>query len=164
MQNSLALLFAHHLWANLRLIEVCRTLSDEQLTYRAPGTYGSIPATLAHIVRAEERYLTFLMGQEFVDAPAPRPDMPLVELQDRARRSGTALLSLATEIQPGTLVRVGEGDEAEMLPAEILFLQALHHAHEHRAQIGTVLGQLGIDPPSLSGWSYYEEEMAPNGK
>jgi uncharacterized damage-inducible protein DinB len=39
--------------------------------------------------------------------------------------------------------------------------ESIHHAHEHRTQITTLLGQQGIEPPSLSGWNYFDEEIAP---
>lgn len=152
--------FAHHLWTNLRLIEVCQTLTDEQLTHVAAGTFGSIRETLAHIVRAEERYLTFLIGQEFTNVPKPDATTPLEELRDRAQQSGIALQTLAGQKPPDQEVKVGDSKEAEMLPAQILFLQAIHHAQEHRTQVATILGQLGIEPPNLSGWDYYDQVIA----
>ena len=45
-------LFRHNLWANLRLLEVCTALSDEQLHASAVGGFGSINDTWQHIVRA----------------------------------------------------------------------------------------------------------------
>ena len=124
------------------------------------GTFGSIPETLAHLVRAEERYLSFLTEKEFSQAPKPGATRSLTELQERVRQSGVALQKIATQIQPDIEAPVGEGEEAEMLPAYILLLQAIHHAHEHRTQAATILGQLGIEPPALSGWAYYDEEVA----
>ena len=42
--------FAHHTWATGRLIEACQALSPEQLDSTVPGTYGSIIATMRHLV------------------------------------------------------------------------------------------------------------------
>ena len=47
--DTLTNFFNHHLWANLRLLERCVELSDEQLATTAVGTYGSIRDTLEHI-------------------------------------------------------------------------------------------------------------------
>lgn len=163
-QNALTTYFSHNLWATRRVIEACRTLTDDQLNQSDPGTYGSIRATLAHLVRAEERYLTLLTGQEFTSAPKPEPSTALAELQERAQRSGAALRDLTLRLQPSSLVRIGEGDQVEWIPAGILLLQATYHAHEHRTQINTLLGQLGIRPPPLSAWDYYDEVLAPNQK
>ncbi|MCP4140149.1 MAG: hypothetical protein GY755_07650 [Chloroflexi bacterium] len=32
-----------------------------------------------------------------------------------------------------------------------------NHAIEHRSQIMTILTQLGIQPPDLDGWTYFDE-------
>ena len=48
--------FRQNEWATLRLIEVCRGLTDEQLSATAVGTYGSIRDTLRHLVTAEANY------------------------------------------------------------------------------------------------------------
>lgn len=48
----------HHVWATLRLIERCATLTSGQLELTTPGTFGSIHATLTHLVGADQRYLS----------------------------------------------------------------------------------------------------------
>jgi uncharacterized damage-inducible protein DinB len=54
--------FRYNKWANLHLLDVCAKLSDEQLELTAPGTYGTISATLLHLFSAEQRYLRRLAG------------------------------------------------------------------------------------------------------
>ena len=39
----------HDVWATGKLLERCRSLTMEQLQLTAPGTYGSIQKTFAHI-------------------------------------------------------------------------------------------------------------------
>lgn len=159
-QGLLSVLFRHHQWSNIRLLDSCLALDDDQLNWSDPGAYGSVWATLAHLVRAEEWYLFLLSGR---DLPEPRTDeqTPISELKERARASGTALLEVASSVKPDTEVTVEEGEEAEILPATVILLQAIHHAHEHRTQVTTLLGQQGLEPPPLSGWRYYDEVMAP---
>jgi uncharacterized damage-inducible protein DinB len=38
--------------------------------------------------------------------------------------------------------------------AGVFITQALHHGSEHRAQICTILGALGHEPPDVSAWGY----------
>jgi uncharacterized damage-inducible protein DinB len=61
--NPIVTLFRHNLWANLRLLDVCLGLRDEQLDATLVGTFGTIRATLFHIVGAEGYYLNLLTGQ-----------------------------------------------------------------------------------------------------
>jgi uncharacterized damage-inducible protein DinB len=158
--QTLMTFFRHHLWSNLRLFDACLTLTGEQLNHSDPGTYGSIRATLIHLVRAEEWYLFLLTDQK---GPTPESDAqtPLVKLKERVRQSGMMLLQVIENVQPDKLVNVGEGKEAEFIPKRVFLLQAIHHAHEHRTQVATLMGQLGIEPPAISGWSYFDEEIAP---
>jgi len=152
-QDMLNILFRHNLWANLRVFDACLTLDDAQLDHSDPGTYGSIKSTLTHLVRSEERYLFFLTGQERNRDAEP----PMADLMERVRQSGQALIQVATGIQPGSQARVGE--KAELIPATIVLLQTIQHSNEHRTHIATLLGQLGIVPPPLSGWDFYDEEI-----
>ena len=50
--DTLTTLFNHNLWANLRLLDVCADLTDEQLDSTLDGTFGSIRDTWQHISRA----------------------------------------------------------------------------------------------------------------
>src|SRR5438105_8063699 len=62
----------HDVWATGKLLERCRSLTTEELQLTAPGTYGSIQKTLAHIVRANEGYLNTygLIPQPFIELTA----------------------------------------------------------------------------------------------
>src|SRR5439155_11981549 len=50
MGDGLLETFRHNGWANRALLDACRHLSEEQLGATAEGTYGSVLATLQHIV------------------------------------------------------------------------------------------------------------------
>ena len=56
--DTLTTLFRHNRWANVRILERCAGLTDEQLDATIVGTYGSIRDTLQHIVTAERSYFS----------------------------------------------------------------------------------------------------------
>ena len=56
--------FAHNSWATRELLAFCSDLKPEQLGATSEGTYGTILATLQHIVGAESRYRFRLSGAE----------------------------------------------------------------------------------------------------
>jgi uncharacterized damage-inducible protein DinB len=42
------------------------------------------------------------------------------------------------------------------VPKAVILAQAINHATEHRAQIMAILTHLGIQPPELDLWLYFE--------
>src|SRR3954463_1038076 len=98
-------LFRHNTWANLKLLDFCEGLSDEQLDTRATGTYGSIRDTLHHIVGAEVSYVHRVNGRLPAE-PLSRDQFPgFAVLKQAARWTGEELLQLALSAREDTLVR-----------------------------------------------------------
>src|SRR5438093_11157482 len=64
----------HDTWATGKLIERCRKLAPDQLELTTPGTYGTIRATLQHIVSADEGYLGRLTGTPLHAMPFRQTD------------------------------------------------------------------------------------------
>jgi uncharacterized damage-inducible protein DinB len=150
--------FAHHVWATLRLLDVCLALSPEQLETGVPGTYGSILETQRHIVGADAWYL-FAM----TEGKTPRIDedhMDLAELRSQMESHGAAWSSLLTpELDPDSVIvrRRDDGSETHA-PMGIRLAQALHHGTDHRSQICTALTTLGVEPPLIDVWDFGEQD------
>ena len=158
MENALADFYRHNLWANLRLLDACAGLDDEQLGTSATGTYGRIRDTLVHIVSAEERYLARLKDEKPENNLQQGGAFPgFDELRRRARHTGEGLLRIAPETAPNRVLKIRRTEKTTDVPAYIQVIQAINHSTEHRAHVVSILSQLGIDPPSLDGWSYGEE-------
>src|SRR5580765_4013694 len=54
--------FGHHVWATLRLIDACASLTPEQLESSVDGTYGPIIGTMRHLVGGDAAYLWVITG------------------------------------------------------------------------------------------------------
>ncbi len=147
--------FAHNIWATERLIDACAELTPEQLRTPVPGTYGTIIATLSHLVASDGWYLSF-----FREEPAPigeDRDVPLADLRAAIAANGAVWREiLASGVDPEQdLLEQGEGWEFHQ-PAGLRLAQAIHHGTDHRSQVCTVLTSLGIQPPEIDLWSYGE--------
>jgi uncharacterized damage-inducible protein DinB len=150
-------LFAHSTWANLKLLEFCERLSDAQLDATAIGCYGSIRATLVHILKAEASYVERVNGMRPPHL-LTRDQFPgFAALKDVARWAGDELLRLALSARKESLVREREQGLGCEYPLASLIVQEVTHATEHRTQIATIITQLGMEPPDLSGWQYMVE-------
>lgn len=154
--ETVATLFRHNLWANVRLFEVCAHLSDEQLDASVTGGYGSIRDTMQHIVTAERSYLQRITTGQPYRRPQGAPLLTMAEMQDSIRTSGEGFIVAAPNVQVQDSVTVDREGTPRSVPSTILLTQAINHATEHRAQITAVLTHLGVEPPSLDGWTYFD--------
>jgi uncharacterized damage-inducible protein DinB len=151
--------FRHNAMMNRRLIEACRRLSPEQLGAMATGTYGSIGATLVHIANAQEGYAARFLGTERPERLSEDPFPGFEALAERFAHGDAQLEEAATQAGQEHEVHV-TGDDPPgtwRMPASLLLLQAVNHGTEHRSQVATILTQLGLEPPEMDGWAYFDE-------
>jgi uncharacterized damage-inducible protein DinB len=153
MTTGLSDFYQHNLWANLRLLDACAQLSDEQLDATMGGTFGSIRETLLHLLSSEEGYARHVTGK------IPNPPLEELtmfpgfdELRRRAKMSGELLIEAAEQKDLDRILSLAEGTYE--CPAMIVMIQAINHATDHRSQIATLLSQQGIEPPSIDAWDY----------
>ncbi|MGE5460750.1 MAG: DinB family protein [Solirubrobacterales bacterium] len=146
--------FGHHVWATLRVLDVCLALDPQQLETTVPGTYGSILETLRHLVGADSSYLFTLTGGR---TPAIDEDhMDLSELRAAMDANGTGWSAfLGKDPAPDTVVERHRDDGSEThAPVSIRLAQALHHGTDHRSQICTALTALDMEPPLIDVWDF----------
>lgn len=157
-ENILAKLFEHNNWANHQIIQVCVALSDVQLDAEPRSTsFGSIRATLTHLVSAQQGYLSLLslpVHERVRITPA------FNQLLELARSSGEGLLALTKGEESASLKKPLQTRDGYIVEPWVVMLQSINHATEHREQIKAMLSALGVTPPDLDGWSYGEATHA----
>jgi len=153
-RSDLSDAFAHHVWATLRLLDVCQAFSPEQLKTGVPGTYGSILDTMRHLVAADSSYL-FVTTRGRVQ-PIDEEDMDLPALEGEMEGHDDAWSSLLAQgADPDEVLERHRDDGSEThAPMGIRLAQALHHGTDHRSQICTALTTLGVEPPSIDVWDF----------
>jgi uncharacterized damage-inducible protein DinB len=147
----------HDVWATEKLLERCRSLTREQLQLTAPGTYGSIQKTFAHIVRANEGYLNTygLIPQPFIELTAP-----LDEIASRLARVHDAVEQLFKSKEYDFDQRIHDERRKADLDLWVPLTQFSHHGSDHRSQICTILTLNGLEVPDLDVWAYAIAEGA----
>lgn len=145
-------LLRYNTWANTRVCETCAGASPELLTAPAPGTIGTVLATVAHLTRMEEAYCALLQK----DSVAPMEPREAFESRDMAAL-GRRLAELGTTFR-AWVERATAEELARQLPitwldfevsAREALLQVLSHSAQHRSQVLSVLGAQGIEVPDL---------------
>lgn len=155
--DTLTTLYSHNLWANLRLLGHCTELSNEQLDATISGTFGSIRDTFQHIVLAERSYFSRISKGQRYRHPQDADPLTISEMIEAVRESGEGLIEWAQKVKAEDKVRIDWDGTPREVPKTIILTQAINHATEHRAQIMVILTQLGIQPPDLDSWTYFDE-------
>jgi uncharacterized damage-inducible protein DinB len=147
--------FGHHVWAAVRLIDACLSLSPEQLETVVPGTYGSILDTQRHVVGSDSWYLFTLNGDRSFLIDEDHAD--LSELRSAMERNGVAWSRLLAQgLDPDSVLTETDEDDGyqKLAPIGIRLAQAIHHGTDHRSQICTALTSLGLQPPAIDAWDF----------
>ena len=150
----------HDVWATEKLLERCRALTKDQWQLTAPGTYGPIQKTFAHIVRANEGYLNTygLIPQPFIELTAP-----VDEIASRLARVHAAVEELFKSKELDFDRRIHDERRKADLELWVPLAQFSHHGTDHRSQIGTILTMNDLEVPELDVWAYAVSEGAFSG-
>ena len=147
--------FRHKLWALQTLIAACQGRSVDELTRPAPG-FGSILATLNHLVLADAGYVASLGGGRADWASGENETNDLRELSARAEENGARWERFLREPVDGERLSFLD-DGAYETHAAVVVMQALHHASVHGEQVCKGLEALGCEAPDLQPWAYADE-------
>lgn len=156
MNHALHDLARHNAWATAELITFCHRLDEPTLQATVPGTYGTIIATLRHLVDSEASYLFRLHGA-LAGYPWPADDAVglevLAERADLIARTWEQFLAGDVDTERRMEAR-GSDPPRYTTPAGVMLAYVFEHATEHRAHICTILGARGYEAPDVSAWGY----------
>lgn len=155
MNELLIEAFRHSAWAKKRLIAACGSLSAEELGRPAPGSVGSILATLNHLVITDANYIARL------------DDGPPAWLDEETATDLSKLLMLAEETADRWELFLREPIDGERIVtldkgayethAGVVVVQALHHVSIHGEQVCVSLTALGVEPPDVQPWALADD-------
>lgn len=171
MNESLLFLSRHNLWATKTLLDVCRTLTPEQLAAPATATYGSIIETFNHLITSDGGYLKSLGGPMTTWVAAREQELekyPEHWINDEAREQIVDLDELTLRVEEAerlwdSFFASEEFDPDRLCildlgtyecPAGIVMAQSFHHGSLHREQICAMLTGFGIEPPDIQPWGF----------
>ena len=146
-----ALMARYNAWMNGKLYEVCAAIDDAERRRDRGAFFGSIHATLDHVVYADLAFLSRFTG----DPPeAPELGVELYRDFDALRDARNALDARIERWVEGftdewlarALSYASKVDgAARSLPHWALVVHMFNHATHHRGQVTTLLSQMGLD-------------------
>ncbi|WP_341366925.1 DinB family protein [Yoonia sp. BS5-3] len=158
-------------WANHRLITACRQLPADQLSQDRQGFFGSIIATLNHILIVDWFYVSALegrcMGQSaFVDE-IPHPGIAELALQQRQiDERFIRLCEAPTAELEGRKIELLRRGSIQIERFDRTFLHLIQHQIHHRGQVHGMLSSTDVPPPQLDefymAWDADRQLRAPD--
>ena len=153
---TLSRLFRHMAWANNRLFMQLSTLPEEVLSYSAWNPEWSVGKIANHIVIAQGRLISRLQK---VSAPEeiefPLTSKGMADLAKRAESNDQKIQSFL-DMPEEMLTFIRYGETVSFLSTSVI-AQFVHHATEHRAQIGDIMAVNKMDVINLDAidlWSF----------
>lgn len=151
--DNVRTLYSYTEWANERIIEALRGVTEEQFTRTIVSSFPSLRDTLAHIVMAEWVWLRRWKGESPTAPPAWTEAAPslqtIVENLRAIEAERRALLDSLTEdqLRRDIAYRSMSGDPfTTRLDHQLAHVA--NHSTYHRGQITTMMRQIGVTPPS----------------
>jgi uncharacterized damage-inducible protein DinB len=147
------LLARYNAWANERLYDVCAKLDDG--TYRAarPSFFGSIHATLNHILVGDRIWMSRFAGGNLVLPLNRILHEDFAGLRQARRAQDKLLIDLVDGIAPARLDQPLSYTNTKGQPFEmtlrLLLGHLFNHQTHHRGQVHDMLSQTPVEPPEL---------------
>jgi uncharacterized damage-inducible protein DinB len=150
--NTVRGLLAYTIWADRQLLEALRGLPSVDLERDTGTSFGSVLGTMAHILGAEQLWLSRLLGVPLRRLPALE-DFPSVALlaasfEDFWPQLEFYLASLADDQMGSAFSWTNSRGETHSAPLRQVLLHVVNHATYHRGQVVSQLRQLGHPAPS----------------
>jgi ATP-dependent Clp protease ATP-binding subunit ClpA len=160
--DMLRTLFDYSIWARDKLLAAIETLEESQLRATdKTGVYGSIYDTLAHLAVSEWLWVRRCLGESPLKLPKGEDFADLRALIDwwngNHAQAVQYLNSITEQDLSDELTYMAPDGKERARKVWHMLLQVPNHQTEHRAQIGTMLGQLGVEVPPTDLVVYLSE-------
>lgn len=140
-------------WANATLYAALRRISDEAFQALYPSFFGSIPATLNHILQVDTFYIDAMTGGGLGRTIFDRDDISDIDTLATAQaEQDEQLARFCSKLTEKDLERRCDIERAKGMTRELTGPTLLHlfqHQVHHRGQVHDMMSQAGADPPQL---------------
>lgn len=156
-------LFDYSFWARDKLLGAISGLEASSLKQsEVKGVYGSIHDTFAHLAASEWLWLQRCQGESPMETPKGEDfdNLPaLIQWWDDIHAQVVDYLNTINEADLEREITYSAADgKVRTRKVWHMLLQVTNHQTEHRAQIASMLGQLGVEVPQTDLVVYLSEQ------
>ena len=166
MLEHLRRLGRYNRWANQRIYDACARLAPDEFEQQRPAFFGSISATLNHLLVTDRTWLDRVTGRPFAGGKVD--DCPYPKLADlrpaRDMLDDEIVHSLATADEASiggiTTYQMMTRPIPRAVPTLFCWTHLFNHQTHHRGQVHDQMSQTSTAPPSIDLIYFDYEEMA----
>lgn len=158
-------------WSNYRLHRACAALDAKELAAPRQSFFGSIIATLNHILIVDWFYVSALegacIGPSAFAEDVPHPEMSILRAAQRdVDRRLIAVAEDATLSDPARPILMLRHSGVQEERFDRTFLHLIQHQIHHRGQVHGLLSMTSVQPPQLDefymAWDQDARRRAPD--
>jgi uncharacterized damage-inducible protein DinB len=152
-------LLAYTMWADRRHLDALAAIPEDHLLVPTGSSFGSLLATMAHVLGSEQVWMGRFVGAPLEDYPseADWPDLAAVQAGFDELWPGMEffLAGLDEEQLASELAWTSRGGNSYRRPLWEALVHMSHHSAYHRGQLTTMLRQLGHAAPASDLIGYF---------
>ncbi|MFN7940688.1 MAG: DinB family protein [Thermoanaerobaculia bacterium] len=145
-------LLAYTMWADRQVLDSLAAVSAEDLTRETGTSFHSLLGTMAHVLGAEQLWLSRFLG-------VPMPKLPGIDdyadlailrssFEELWPQLEFFLAALADEQLARDFTWTNSKGETHTRPFRQALLHVVNHSTYHRGQVVSLMRQMGYAPPS----------------
>jgi uncharacterized damage-inducible protein DinB len=154
-------LLAYTLWGDRVVVRALEAVEQEDLHRAAGASFGSVLGTMAHVLGAEQVWLSRFVGDPLGYLPGLEdyPDLEALQggFDDFQPQAEFFLASLTEAMLAGDLHYTNTKGTEHSLKLWQALAHLSHHSAYHRGQVITLLRQMGYEPPSTDLLQFFLE-------
>jgi uncharacterized damage-inducible protein DinB len=143
----------YNAWANERLYDACAKLGETELKAKRRAFFGSIHATLNHILVGDRLWMSRLAGDSLVLPLNKILHEDFGRLRAARRTQDQLLVELVSGIPAAQLdtplAYTNTKNQPFATPRRLLLGHVFNHQTHHRGQVHDMLSQTDVAPPEI---------------
>jgi uncharacterized damage-inducible protein DinB len=165
---DLPLLYEYAVWANGRVLDAAARLSPADWGRPLGASFGSVHATMVHVLSSELLWLARWQGQSPSGRAVAPEDLPTAaDLRARWAEAAAAMRAFLARLSTDDWAREITYTTLDGRPASYplwqMYVQVINHGTHHRAEAATMLTDLGAAPEGLDFIFFARDLKAPTG-
>jgi uncharacterized damage-inducible protein DinB len=154
-------LFAFNAWATNRIFDAVVSLQPENISKDMSSSHGSIFATMVHLVGAEKMWLSRWVGKQDSAFLSPENVPSMGDLRNLWNTVGFETAKFLAGLDDRKLqdffeMKTSKGEIFRHIYWQAM-LHLVDHSTYHRAQVVTMMRQLGVTPPATGMIMFFRE-------